>query len=153
LIRERLISEFEHWKLIYVSPHSPSDYEAVKRWGWEIDFKHPKMKVEEPAGYFLSSVEWDKKRNVLRTTVRTPVPTYKELYLDYCVEDGVMVCRPHFWSEKKIVSVQATFSKEPLDRFNRLLVEMLDPPEKGMDLCWLPIAFLFLIAVLKRIRK
>lgn len=117
-----------------------------------IDFRHPKMKVKEPIAYFLSSVAWDKKNNILETIVRTPVPTYKELYLDYCVEDGEMVCRPHFWAEEKIVSVQATFFKEPLDKFDRLLAEMFDPPERSMDdLWWIPMALLFLVGVLRHL--
>ena len=113
-----------------------------------IDFKHPLIKVGEPAGYYLSSVVWDKRRKVLETTVRAKVPTYKELYLDYCVENGEMVCRPHFWTEEKIVSVEATFSENPLDKFDRLLNEMRDPPGEGgwSDWLWLtPIIAMFLL--------
>lgn len=90
-----------------------------------IDFRHPKIKPEMPYAYFMSSVKFDKKRNVLDATVRGKADGFKELYLDYCCEDGANVCKPHANFEEKIVSVEATFTREPLERFRQLLAEML----------------------------
>jgi len=43
-----LKKHFEHWRIIYESPHPPSEREKVKYWGWEITFEHPlsKKKVQ-----------------------------------------------------------------------------------------------------------
>jgi len=89
-----------------------------------IDFRHPKIKVEPPVGYFLSSVVYYKDRDCLETTVRSKVTTFKELYLDYCCEDSNCVCRPHVNMEEKILSVEATFCEKPFEKFSRLLDEM-----------------------------
>lgn len=89
-----------------------------------IDFKHPKVKLEPPVSYFLSSVALDKERNFIETTVRSKVETFKELYLDYCCEDSEWRCRPHVNMEEKILSVEATFHQNPKGKFDRLLDEM-----------------------------
>jgi hypothetical protein len=89
-----------------------------------IDFKHPKIKVEPPVSYYLSSVALDKKDGSIETTVRSKVETFKELYLDYCCEDGLQVCRPHVNMEEKILSVEAKFWQNPRGKFDRLLDEM-----------------------------
>jgi len=90
-----------------------------------IDFRHPKIKPEFPMAYFVSSLRYDKERKCLRTTVRSKVDKYKELYLDYCCENGEMVCRPHVWMEERILSVDAYFCEKPLEKLERLLAEML----------------------------
>lgn len=90
-----------------------------------IDFKHPKVKVEPPVAYYLSSVALDKERGSIETTVRSRVETYKELYLDYCCEDSEWRCRPHVNMEDKILSVEATFYQNPKAKFDRLLGEMI----------------------------
>jgi len=89
-----------------------------------IDFKHPKVKVEYPATYYLSSVFLNKKEGNIETTVRSKVERFKELYLDYCCEDGLQVCRPHVNMEDGILSVEARFREIPKEKFNRLLDEM-----------------------------
>ncbi len=89
-----------------------------------IDFKHPKVKVEPPVSYFLSSVALDKRDGSIETTVRSKVETFKELYLDYCCEDNEQRCRPHVNMEDKILSVEAKFWQNPKGKFDRLLDEM-----------------------------
>jgi len=90
-----------------------------------IDFKHPQVKVEPPVAYFLSSVVLNKKQGYIQTTVRSKVKGVKELYLEYCCEDNICVCRPHVNMEEQILSVEATFSQNPLAKFDRLLQEMI----------------------------
>jgi len=90
-----------------------------------IDFRHPKVKIERPVAYFLSSVALDKKDGHIETTVRSKVDTYKELYLDYCCEDSEMCCRPHVSMEEKILSVEAKFHKSPKKKFDQLISELL----------------------------
>jgi len=87
-----------------------------------IDFRHPKVRVERPRGYFLSSVTY--RPNVLQTTIRSKVDNFKELYLDYCCEKEGMVCRPHVNMPEKILSVEATFRENSLKKFDRLLEEI-----------------------------
>ena len=89
-----------------------------------IDFKHPKVEVMPPVSYFLSSVVLDKKDNHIDVTVRSKVDTFKELYLDYCCEDGEQMCRPHVNMEEKILSVEAKFWQKPIEKLDRLLDEM-----------------------------
>ncbi|RLI07197.1 hypothetical protein DRO24_03520 [Candidatus Bathyarchaeota archaeon] len=95
-----------------------------------IHFLHPSVKPED-VGLF-SAVVYDKERNRLETTVRRRVKNYKELYLDYCCENSDMKCRPHIWIEKEDseiknveLSIEAKFTKKPLDSFKRLLDDML----------------------------
>ena len=96
--------------------------------GCIIDFYHPKIEIKPPVSYFLSSVVYDQNRNMLETTIRSKVDRFKELYLDYCCEsengECLQMCRPHFHAEEKIVSVEATFYKNPIKKFDRLLEEM-----------------------------
>jgi len=89
-----------------------------------IDFKHPKVKVEPPVSYYLSSVALDKEKGNIEATVRSKVETFKELYLDYCCEDNEQMCRPHVNMEEKILSVEAKFWQNPKGKFDRLLDEM-----------------------------
>ena len=93
-----------------------------------IDFIHPKVKPESPIGYFASSVYYDKKRNILTTTVRSKVEDYKEFHLEYCCEkennECCQMCRPHVDMESKIFSIEATFHENPIEKFGRLLEEM-----------------------------
>jgi len=93
-----------------------------------VDFVHPKIRVEEPIAYYVSSVDFNKKAKSLHTTVRSKVDGFKELYLDYCCEkennECVQVCRPHFQADKKIVSVEAVFLENSLKKFDRLLEEI-----------------------------
>jgi len=89
-----------------------------------IDFRHPKIEIQKPVAYFESAVQLNKKRNVLNTTIRSKVENIKELYLDYCCEDGEMVCRPHVNMEDNILSVEASFRINPIKKFDRLLEEM-----------------------------
>jgi hypothetical protein len=89
-----------------------------------IDFKHPKVKVEPPVSYYLSSVALKKKDGSIETTVRSKIETFKELYLDYCCEDSEQMCRPHVNMEEKILSVEAKFWQNPKGKFDRLLDEM-----------------------------
>lgn len=89
-----------------------------------IDFKHPKVKVEPPVSYYLSSVVLDKEKGNIEATVRSKVDTFKELYLDYCCEDSEQMCRPHVNMEDKILSVEAKFWQKPKEKFGRLLDEM-----------------------------
>ena len=89
-----------------------------------IDFKHPKIKVERPVAYFLSSVFLNKEDGSIETTVRSRVDTFKELYLDYCCEDGEQKCRPHVNMEEKIFSVEARFRTKSGEKFKYLLNEM-----------------------------
>jgi len=114
--------------------------EIIKRYGYKImhsqitpegcivDFYHPKIEVKPPVSYFLSSVFYNQKEGMLETTVRSKVDRFKELYLDYCCEkidgDCIQMCRPHFHSNEKIVSVEATFYHNPIKKFERLLEEM-----------------------------
>jgi hypothetical protein len=110
--------------------------EIIKKKGFEVtkviedeekcivDFKHPKIKVEPPVAYFLSSAVLNKKDNSIETTVRSKVEDYKELYLDYCCEGEEQVCRPHVSMEEKILSVEARFHKNPKEKFERLLDEI-----------------------------
>jgi len=90
-----------------------------------IDFLHPGVRLMRPVPYFASSLHYDKRRGTVEVTVRAKVPRYKELYLDYCCEDGEMVCRPHVWMEENMVSVEAKFRKDPVERLRMLLSEML----------------------------
>jgi hypothetical protein len=89
-----------------------------------VDFRHPRVKVEFPVAYFLSSVVLNKKDGSIETTVRNKVEGVKELYLDYCCEDGIQMCRPHVNMEEKILSVEAKFQQNPKGKFDRLLDEM-----------------------------
>jgi len=93
-----------------------------------IDFRHPKIKVETPEAYYGSAVQYDKKRKVLTTAVRSKVEGFKELYLDYCCEkengECLQMCRPHVHMDFKTLSVEATFFKDPIKKFDRLLEEM-----------------------------
>jgi hypothetical protein len=89
-----------------------------------VDFKHPKVKVEFPVAYYLSSVVLNKKDGSIETTVRSKVEGVKELYLDYCCEDGEQVCRPHVDMEAGILSVEAKFHQNPKEKFDSLLKEM-----------------------------
>lgn len=102
-----------------------------------IDFVHPKIEVESKVegfkgkflpSYFWSGVSFDKKRKFLNTTVRSKVEGFKELYLDYCCEkendECIQLCRPHVNMQDKILSVEATFFKNPIKKFDRLLEEM-----------------------------
>jgi len=45
---DMLKKHYEHWRIVYESPHPPSEREKVKYWGWEITFEHPlsKKKVQ-----------------------------------------------------------------------------------------------------------
>jgi len=109
---------------------------AIERHGFEIrgisedtekcviDFKHPKIEVKPPVAYFASAVQFNKKRNVLTTTVRSKVDGFKELYLDYCCENNEQMCRPHFHTDFKTISVEATFFENPIKKFDRLLEEL-----------------------------
>lgn len=90
-----------------------------------IDFKHPKVKVMKPVSYFLSSVEYKKDGSLLNTIVRSKVDDVKELYLDYCCENGEMACRPHIHMKESILSVDATFRQKPIEKFRNLLAEMI----------------------------
>lgn len=109
------IIKTSHFKIIGI--HTDNENECL------IDFKHPKISGF-PYNYFASSVWFDKKNNVLITTVRGKA-NMKELYLDYCCENGEMVCRPHFDFENKVVSIEAKFHEEPIQKFKQLLTEML----------------------------
>jgi hypothetical protein len=106
----------EGWK-------DPKLFEDEKR--CVIDFRHPKIKPEEPVSYFLSSVDFDKEKNVLKATVRSKVDNYKEVYLEPCCENGENVCKPHVDMENKTFSVEATFSQKPIERFQTLLTDLL----------------------------
>ena len=109
----------------------------VKRWGFElmgtsetddhciIDFHHKKIKVGLPVSYFTSAASYNKKTGCINTTARAKVDEFKELYLDYCCEDGEQVCRPHVNMDEKIVSVEAHFCESPLVKFDRLLEELV----------------------------
>jgi len=91
-----------------------------------IDFRHPLIEPEKPVAYFLSSVVYRKPANTLETTIRGKiVGTLKELYLEPCCEDGINVCRPHINVEDKIISVHAVFKKNPVERFKKILNEMI----------------------------
>ena len=90
-----------------------------------IDFRHPKVKVERPVTWYLSSVVLDKRDGSVEATVRSKVDAFKELYLDYCCEDGEQVCRPHVNMEDKILSVEAKFRQNPKEKFEMLLNEMM----------------------------
>ena len=91
-----------------------------------IDFRHPNVEPRFPMAYFLSSLVYDKERNHIEVTVRSkPKGDYKELYLNYCCENGEMACRPHVWFEEKIVSVEAKFHEKPIEKLKSLLSEML----------------------------
>ena len=90
-----------------------------------VDFRHPRVRVERPVSYFLSSAVLDKGDGSVEVTVRSRVDGVKELYLWYCCEDGVNVCRPHFDAENDIVSVEARFHKDAIKRLEALLSEML----------------------------
>jgi len=90
-----------------------------------IDFRHPKIKPELPYAYFLSSVDFDEEKNILRTTIRTKVDDVKEAYLEPCCENGTNVCRPHVDMKNKIFSVEAVFSQKPIERFETLLTDLL----------------------------
>lgn len=90
-----------------------------------IDFSHPKVRVEEPASWFLSSVTVSKRDGSIEVTVRSRLDRFKELYLDYCCEDGAHVCRPHVDPEEGILSVEARFRERPLEKLRALLSEML----------------------------
>jgi hypothetical protein len=87
-----------------------------------IDFKHPKIVLEPPVAYYLSSVVL---KDGVETIVRSKVEGGKELYLDYCCENGENVCRPHVHMGDKILSVEAKFHQNPMEKFNRLLQEMI----------------------------
>ncbi len=89
-----------------------------------IDFKHPRVEIEPPVSYYLSSVVLNKKDGSIEATVRSRVESFKELYLDYCCEDGEQRCRPHVNMKEKILSVEAKFWKNSIEKFNRLLDEM-----------------------------
>jgi len=89
-----------------------------------VHFTHPSVK-EEDIGLF-SGVYYDKTTGALETTVRRKVKTFGELYLDYCCEDEIQKCRPHVWMDEKVLSVEAKFEKDVLDRFVRLLRDMYD---------------------------
>lgn len=93
-----------------------------------IDFVHPKVRVEEPVFYYVSSVHYNKPEKKIEVTVRSKVDDYKELFLDYCCEsdkDGCYQrCRPHVNMKDKILSCSAIFHENPLKKFDRLLEEM-----------------------------
>jgi len=90
-----------------------------------VDFRHPYIKPIPPYTYYISSAIMKKRDGSIRATVRSKVETFKELYLDYCCENGVFVCRPHVNMEEKILSVEAIFSEKPIDKLRSLLSEML----------------------------
>ena len=93
-----------------------------------IDFQHPKVTTKGPAGWYLSGVRYRYKDGWLKTTVRSKVDDFKELYLEYCceAEDGEcnQMCRPHVNMKDKIFSVEAGFHVDPLGKFGRLLEEL-----------------------------
>lgn len=92
--------------------------------GCIITFSHPTIKPEErtPELHFLSAVRYDKEKGSLEATVRRKVKGFKELYLDYCCENGEMSCRPHVSTNGDVIfSVEAKFSKNALERFKNLL--------------------------------
>ncbi len=89
-----------------------------------VDFKHPKIVVMKPVSYFLSSVVYKKDGSFLNATIRNKVDDVKELYLDYCCENGEQVCRPHVHMGEKILSVEVKFRENPLGKFDRILEEM-----------------------------
>jgi hypothetical protein len=94
-----------------------------------IDFRHPKVRVEKPVSYFLSSAVLNKKDGSITATVRSKVDAFKRLELDYCCEkeDGecVQVCKPHVWMEEKILSVEAHFKEDAMSKLGTLLSEMI----------------------------
>jgi len=90
-----------------------------------VDFRHPKVRVEEPASWFLSSVTVNKRDGSVEATIRSRVDRFKELYLDYCCEDGAHVCRPHINPDEMILSVEARFRERPVEKLRALLAEML----------------------------
>ena len=89
-----------------------------------VDFCHKKIKVGYPVSYFTSAASYNKRTGCINTTARAKVDEFKELYLDYCCEDGEQVCRPHVNMDEKIVSVEANFCEKPLGKFDRLLEEL-----------------------------
>jgi len=90
-----------------------------------IDFRHPKVRVEVPVSWFLSSVSMNKRDGFIEVTVRSRLDRFKELYLDYCCENGTHVCRPHVDPEEMIISVEARFRERPVEKLRALLSEML----------------------------
>jgi hypothetical protein len=88
-----------------------------------VDFRHPKVKVQLPVAWYLSSVVL-RGDGSIETTVRSKVEGVKELYLDYCCENGEHVCRPHVDMVTGILSVEAKFRQNPKEKFDSLLKEM-----------------------------
>jgi len=92
-----------------------------------IDFRHPKIKKQIPIAYYTSSVKVTE--NGIETTIRGKVDRFKELWLDYCCEkednECVQKCRPHVNMEENILSVEANFTENPVEKFDRLLEELI----------------------------
>ncbi|MEM4454761.1 MAG: hypothetical protein QXT28_08640 [Thermofilaceae archaeon] len=89
-----------------------------------IDFRHPKVRVEMPVPWFLSSVLMNKRDGSIKVTVRSRLDGFKELYLDYCCENGTNVCWPRVDPEEMIISVEATFRERPVEKLRALLSEI-----------------------------
>jgi len=82
-------------------------------------FAHPSIKGDDVR--YLSGIFYIKDENKIEVTARRKVKDFKELYLDYCCENGEMMCRPHVWMDEKILSIEAKFHENILEKFKRLL--------------------------------
>jgi hypothetical protein len=90
--------------------------------GCYIHFLHPTVMPSDTGAF---SGAWFSKGR-LEVTARRFVDRFKELYLDYCCENGEMCCRPHVnkWDDRILLSVHAKFHKDIFNRFDRLLADV-----------------------------
>ena len=90
-----------------------------------INFRDPRL---EDDIFFTSAVFYDLNTKYLEALVRILLRGYRELYMDYCVEDCEMSCRPHFYYDdvtgRAILSVQAKWHTDVITRFTALLNEL-----------------------------
>ena len=109
--------------------------QLVRKWGFVVtkayeqgnmvivNFRDPRLENDI---YFISSIVYDRAANKAEALVRTLVTGYRELYMEYCCEHGEMKCRPHIYIEdgKTILSIEAKFTENPVEKLNRLLEEL-----------------------------
>lgn len=90
-----------------------------------INFRDPRLENDV---FFTSTLFYDIDTGHLETLVRILLKGTREFYMDYCVEDCEMSCRPHFYYDeetgKAILSMEAKWRKDVVSRFIGLLNEL-----------------------------
>lgn len=100
--------------------------ECLINFRYAPSFEKAKQKFGEDDALFIatSTVSYDKKKKVVGTNLLSPLEKFCELYLDYCCEDNVNVCRIHVDPEYPRVGLEV--KPINLEKFKEALADFFN---------------------------